>query len=951
MQRFAPLKIGLPLTPGHGLRIARTLTVLLVIILLFSATHPVPAATGPWLGCLPMIAGQPGRSGLDIVEEEEEPLARPPATAGTMEKPARAADPGSSAPDAPGQSKPDAPGSSNPDAEEKPLDPSSAPPVKPPPAPTAPAGGGRLDDLLGLSIGDVGPVKTEVVCDIIHAYFGSDRGTPRNFYVKLLPERLSLPSKAGRQHEFLQVGRSGKANMVVRLPGEDIVRIEYYEHRMLERAATEFGVRPTELVQPDAEFVLEHPVRAKQAARAIIVLQIAVAEHDSAVQRYLRRGKDWTQWLRSPLVQALFNLQVSQVRTLIKQRRFRQAEVACERLEAQLGSDGPHAAALRALFEQTCILPAWEAAAARNYAVARELYDQYVARYPVPPNTEAAKFRDAMITKARQVVMEARREKDPRRQLELLEDAVKIWPELTGLEALRRDIIQDHPILECAYVRLPHNLSPLSARTPAERHAVSLMFEGLVRWIQDPETGPHYETELALGRPVPLARGRQFFLPRCTWSDSQDGEPHMCTVEDVHRTIGVLQRVQPEGFSPSWSRLIAGLDTSGKKDPFTVAIELERDYWQPLALMDFKVLPGHCFPANLEVKDELNAALKRFNSQPVGTGPYRFLDRDADRVRFVANSRYRKPGLPKIREIAFRRVDPNDFVDLFAQKKVHLIYGVRAEHVTQFEQQGIRPTALKTRSVCFLAPNVRRLRSKGLDLPDLRSAIAHAIDREKILNQFFRPGGRSTDHQALNGPFPQDCWATNPNIEPFGGTAQAQAHLSRAKQKLKGTIAPLTLVYPARDPEVESACKQIQTQLEPLGITLRLDSCEPEEFHEQIVGQHRFDLVYWRQDYEDETYWLWPLFDPDDRQQGGTNFMGYGFDDEFHGLFRRMKTHKHFPEIRRLMHEVHRYIHRRALLIPLWQLDTYVVVQRNVRNVTLDPVNLFGNIENWEIAQ
>ena len=65
---------------------------------------------------------------------------------------------------------------------------------------------------------------------------------------------------------------------------------------------------------------------------------------------------------------------------------------------------------------------------------------------------------------------------------------------------------------------------------------------------------------------------------------------------------------------------------------------------------------------------------------------------------------------------------------------------------------------LKGRRVYFLAVNHRR---QELQSPALRKALAHVIDRQKILNERFR-GDMEKLHQPLNGPYPARSWACDP---------------------------------------------------------------------------------------------------------------------------------------------------------------------------------------------
>ena len=119
------------------------------------------------------------------------------------------------------------------------------------------------------------------------------------------------------------------------------------------------------------------------------------------------------------------------------------------------------------------------------------------------------------------------------------------------------------------------------------------------------------------------------------------------------------------------------------------------------------------------------------------------------------------------------------------------------------------------------------------------------------------------------------------------------------------------------------------------------------------------DLAYWRHDFEDPTYWLEPLLDQDSdaRRPGGPNFMGYPQDAALRALFDEINLHKHFPQIQQATHQIHTHVAQTAIVIPLWQLGTYVALSSGVHPrdrhgnaVALDPFDLFANVEQWELT-
>ena len=161
----------------------------------------------------------------------------------------------------------------------------------------------------------------------------------------------------------------------------------------------------------------------------------------------------------------------------------------------------------------------------------------------------------------------------------------------------------------------------------------------------------------------------------------------------------------------------------------------------------------------------------------------------------------------------------------------------------------------------------------------------------------------------------------------------------------------LKLAYPDRDPDIGSACDAIKRQLAAIGLEIELVLIEPQLFYDQVVVGRKFDLAYWRHDFDDEAYWLWPLFDPQDRGKAGSNFMHVNPDPTLETLFLKVGRHKQFAKIRDATHKIHDHIAKNAIVISLWQLNPYVAVSRDLENLPqrLDPIYLFSGIESWKL--
>src|SRR5262249_30140977 len=157
--------------------------------------------------------------------------------------------------------------------------------------------------------------------------------------------------------------------------------------------------------------------------------------------------------------------------------------------------------------------------------------------------------------------------------------------------------------------------------------------------------------------------------------------------------------------------------------------------------------------------------------------------------------------------------------------------------------------------IYFLAVNHR---SSILQDEHFRRGLAHAIQREEILNACFREGLQQQPHRALNGPYPPGSWAADPRLQPYR-PAFAKDELAAARAN-RATKINLTLKYPDDDPAVARACELIKKQIQdqdPGNLTIELLPRDPVKLHQEVEIAHDYQLAYYSHDFPSEAYWLW----------------------------------------------------------------------------------------------
>jgi ABC-type oligopeptide transport system substrate-binding subunit len=502
-------------------------------------------------------------------------------------------------------------------------------------------------------------------------------------------------------------------------------------------------------------------------------------------------------------------------------------------------------------------------------------------------------------------------------------------------------------ILYVGVHELPELLSPASAWTDSERQAVELLFEGLIEPRYDTRWGQFYRPQLALTLPEIVPGGRRFRLARgARWSD---GTP--VTSLDVRHSAQLLKA---SARAPEWLDLLE--EPRVEDDPYRLDVQFRQLPLDPLARLAFKVLPQ-----TFRGKGLFRADDPEFARQPLGSGPFCYAGRQThdgrDCAVFTANPIYHRPGLPQLRAIRFFvSQDPAaDFRN--ADHPMQLLLNLPTDRLATVSDVREIHT-LKSRRITFLAVNHR---VPALQNQDLRQALGHAIDRERILNECFRGGLVEEQkkkralhpefHQALTGVFPAGSWASGEAFRPRPDLAKLHARKSGVKN------LELTLAYPDNGPSVAGACRLIAEQIAALdpevGLRLKLLPLPPRQLKE-AVDQRRYELAYLHQDYADESYWLWPLFDtrPEALQPGGSNFLGYKNDDVLEKLFRDIMSEREFVKVKERTHALGAHLFEHMPLIPLWQLDVHLAIHPdlNLQLSRLDPLRVFADVEEWTLV-
>ena len=260
----------------------------------------------------------------------------------------------------------------------------------------------------------------------------------------------------------------------------------------------------------------------------------------------------------------------------------------------------------------------------------------------------------------------------------------------------------------------PPHLDPTSAAAQAIDSVVYInIFEGLTRFMDDGSIVP------ALAKSWDISEDGLTY----TFNLNQGVTFHDGTTFDAEDVKFSLDRARAEDSTNAQKALFAAIADVTVVDPMTVRLTLS----EPNGNMLFNLAWGDAVIVAPESIDEIK-------TNPVGTGPYKFANWvQGDKIELMANDSY-WGSAPAIKSATFKFIsDPTAAFGAVMAEDVDVFTGYPApENVPQFEADPrFQVLNVATEGETILSTNNKM---PPLDNVKVRKAIAHAIDRQAIID-------------------------------------------------------------------------------------------------------------------------------------------------------------------------------------------------------------------------
>ena len=357
-------------------------------------------------------------------------------------------------------------------------------------------------------------------------------------------------------------------------------------------------------------------------------------------------------------------------------------------------------------------------------------------------------------------------------------------------------------------------LDPHVATTTPDKGLLHWMFNGLVR-IKPGQASPAFiEADLAE-----------------SWTSSDDGLEWVFSLRQDVQCHGDFGKLDANDVVFSLNRA-ANSETSGFANDFKAvsSVEATGDYEVTITLSEpVPSLLGLLVPyhgGNIVCQDAVEAMGDGFQRSPIGTGPFMFAEYQPQQyVKLVANEDYFR-GAPNIKEIYYRYIPSDASRDLaFQAGEIDMIYGKQEQTWVERirEIPGTVVTVMEPGEMSVIHLN---LTMPPLDNPLVRQAVAHAIDRDTMVQ--FK--GEAVTRGAVS-VVPEGYLGYTDQVPSYAyDVDRAKALLAEAGYPDGVTLNAIHTTLPGMLSTIEA----VQALLKQANINLEIEVVEHATFHQRI---------------------------------------------------------------------------------------------------------------------
>lgn len=389
-----------------------------------------------------------------------------------------------------------------------------------------------------------------------------------------------------------------------------------------------------------------------------------------------------------------------------------------------------------------------------------------------------------------------------------------------------------------ATVGMRADFQPINSITAGDQYTIELinyaLFTPLIQYDEQLNVRPYLAERWDL-----TDNDVTFYLRRdVRW---HDGRP--VTAEDVKFTFDMAK--DPSAGSLIGSAYVAMVQSAEVVDSFTIKFTFVQPHAQALEDFWWAPMPKHLLE-NVSATDMRNAP---FNRQPVGSGPFRFAQWQANQRLVLERNPDFPEGLggpPPLQRVVFRVIpEPSTMLTELTTGGVHVDVPLPPDQVRQVEgNDNLRLFAFPGKTVYYIGWNNSR---PPFNSANVRRALSMAVNRQQIIDALLF--GQGTPASSTVPPwhpfFPQDAPAPVYDVQGAIRLLEQEGwRVSNRDGIREKNGRPLRFTLLTSDNALNrSVVEVLQSQFRQIGVDAQIRVLE----FQTLLSQHRsrdFDAVF-----------------------------------------------------------------------------------------------------------
>lgn len=359
---------------------------------------------------------------------------------------------------------------------------------------------------------------------------------------------------------------------------------------------------------------------------------------------------------------------------------------------------------------------------------------------------------------------------------------------------------------------------------------------------------------------------------------------------------------------------------------FTVQIQLKTPYAPFLSTMA-GTQNSIVSPAAVEHFGE------QFGNNPVGTGPFKFVQWDRnDKIVLTANHQH-WAGSPALDRLIFRSIPDNAarFVEL-QKGNLHAMEFPNPDEIQLIQGNPNLELAMQSSlNVGYLAMNMEK---PPFDNIKVRLAINHAINKAVIIEHLYQGTGIPA-----KGPIPPTLWSYDETLEDYAYNPELAKQLLAEAGYPNGFETTLWALPVPRPyiPNGLALAEILQSELRHIGVETKIVTYDwPTYIAKTENGEHDMAMLGWSAGGDPDNF-FYSLLSKTTAQKPALNIAFYR-SDEMQDVLERARMSSDQDERIQLYQQAQAIVHKDAPWVPLAHAQRLLVISRSVKNLKLSPI-------------